>query len=132
MVFVYVNAENNILQIKLCIYLNFVLLEIMKCNLHVSPYIKLLWAQGTVGHSLTTCFLIDLYLSLQIVCLLAMAVGLVSAQVDSGFGGPSNNNLGGIQLADPNNPDDGFDGPVDPDNGFNGPLDSNFGGPNGR
>lgn len=53
-------------------------------------------------------------------------------QVDQGFDGPGDSNLGGIQLVDPNNPDAGFEGPVDPDSGFNAPVDPNFGGPNGR
>lgn len=56
-------------------------------------------------------------------------------QVDPGFNGPSGQDLGGIHVVDPNNPDPGFNGPssggnlggihvVDgqnPDPGFNGP-----------
>lgn len=64
--------------------------------------------------------------------MITIAIALVVAQDDSGFSGPSDSNLGGVQVVDPYNPDAGFDGPVDPDSGFDGPLDSNFGGPNGR
>lgn len=61
-----------------------------------------------------------------------VAVAFAAPQSDPGFEGPSDNNLGGVQLVDPNNPDAGFEGPADTDNGFDGPYDSNFGGPSGR